>query len=71
MFMKIISGMNITESRLPQDGSIEGIIEDIELGTTNIFRTMEMPEEEETEEGTTEENESTTDTSASESSTEE
>ena len=29
--IKIISGMNITESRLPQDGSIEGIIEDIEL----------------------------------------
>ena len=29
--IKIISGMNITESRLPQDGSIEGIIENIEL----------------------------------------
>ena len=29
--IKIISGMNITESRLPQDGSIEGIIDNVEL----------------------------------------
>ena len=29
--IKIISGMNITESRLPQDGAIKGIVKDIEL----------------------------------------
>ena len=29
--IKIISGMNITESRLPQDGAIKGRIKDIEL----------------------------------------
>ena len=29
--IKIISGMNITESRLPQDGSIKGVVKDIEL----------------------------------------
>lgn len=29
--VKIISGMNITESRLPQDGAIKATIEDIEL----------------------------------------
>ena len=28
--IKIISGMNITESRLPQDGAIKGIVKDIE-----------------------------------------
>ena len=29
--IKIISGMNITESRLPQDGAIKGVVKDIEL----------------------------------------
>ena len=29
--LKIISGMNITESRLPQDGAIKATIEDVEL----------------------------------------
>ena len=29
--IKIISGMNITESRLPQDGAIKGVIKDVEL----------------------------------------
>lgn len=29
--IKIISGMNITESRLPQDGAIKGLIKDVEL----------------------------------------
>jgi len=29
--IKIISGMNITESRLPQDGAIKGLIEDIDV----------------------------------------
>lgn len=29
--IKIIAGMNITESRLPQDGAIKGIIKDVEL----------------------------------------
>lgn len=29
--IKIISGMNITESRLPQDGSIKGVVKNIEL----------------------------------------
>ena len=29
--IKIISGMNITESRLPQDGTIKGVVKDIEL----------------------------------------
>ena len=29
--IKIISGMNITESRLPQDGAIKGIIEDLDV----------------------------------------
>ena len=29
--VKIISGMNITESRLPQDGAIKGLIEDLDV----------------------------------------
>lgn len=29
--IKIISGMNITETRLPQDGAIKGLIEDIDV----------------------------------------
>lgn len=29
--IKIISGMNITESRLPQDGAIKGLIQDIDV----------------------------------------
>lgn len=29
--IKIISGMNITESRLPQDGAIKAVIEDVDL----------------------------------------
>ena len=29
--IKIISGMNITESRLPQDGAIKGLIEDVDV----------------------------------------
>ena len=29
--IKIISGMNITESRLPQDGAIKGLIEDMDV----------------------------------------
>ena len=29
--IKIISGMNITESRLPQDGAIKGVVKNIEL----------------------------------------
>ena len=29
--VKIISGMNITESRLPQDGAIKATLEDIDL----------------------------------------
>lgn len=29
--IKIISGMNITESRLPQDGAIKGLIEDLDV----------------------------------------
>ena len=29
--IKIISGMNITESRLPQDGAIKGLISDVDV----------------------------------------
>ena len=29
--VKIISNMNITESRLPQDGAIKGLIEDVNV----------------------------------------